>query len=222
MKKILFAALLLLAMLFATDTNAQRIAAGIKAGINYSGINNYQQSIYQAYPEIPPGLDFTSEPYFNFQGGGFVNIRLTGKLHLQPELLYSQQGYHFSAPYTSASQSINSTVHLYIRQTYFNIPVLLQYALWKGVQVTAGPQLGFLSKGELVAELDNNKQTRDAKFSSIDLSVAFGAQYRLPLLPLGFYGRYTAGLNNINNDKNRNYSLKNQVAQLGVFYQFGK
>jgi hypothetical protein len=216
MKKFILVAAWLPVVLFAIQASAQRIQYGIKAGLNYSGINNYQKNIYQAFPELPPGLTFDSKPYIKFHGGAFVRFTLTQKLALQPEILYSQQGYHFD------SQFMNSTVDLYIRQSYVNIPVLLQYKLCKGLHVTAGPQLGILLKGELSANFQNLHETRDAKFKKTDLSLAFGAGYQLPVLPLGFYLRYTTGLNNINNDPNRDYTLRNQVAQAGVFYQFGK
>ncbi|PIB28791.1 hypothetical protein BFP77_09170 [Maribacter sp. 4U21] len=64
------------------DGNAQETTFGLKGGLNYSSVVG----------------DLTDGIKFRFSGhvGLFLEIAFTEKFQLQPELLYSSQGFQFS------------------------------------------------------------------------------------------------------------------------------
>ncbi len=71
-------------------------------------------------------------------GGVFATLPLGKEQHwfVQPELLYSQQGYRLAHPETDYK--------LTARANYVKLPVLLGYA-YRGFFVAVGPQVGYLT-----------------------------------------------------------------------------
>jgi hypothetical protein len=187
MKKLLFVTVITVVLGLA-NVNAQETKFGAKAGLNFAFITGDNAKNY----------DITSDFYF----GAMAEIKISDKFFLQPELLYSVQGYN-----------TNIDSEGFIALNYLSIPLLAKYYITEKLSLEAGPQIGFL--------LSTKGGTKDYKdlFKTTDFGVNFGISYKLNN-GLNFSARYNLGLTNINNidgvpDKNRN-----RVFQLSISYFF--
>ena len=155
---------------------------GIKGGANFSNLKS-----------VVDGDGFSGDGATSIFIGGFVDLWLAEMLHLQPEMQFSIEG------------SENTDV------TYLNIPVILKYYVTEGLNIQAGPQLGFL--------LDAEGGTDD--FKALNFVLDFGAGFELPG---GFLveGRYNLGLTDISEADGpfEDVKLKTKGFQLGVGYRF--
>ncbi|MEO7263268.1 MAG: porin family protein [Ferruginibacter sp.] len=135
--------------------------------------------------------------------GLLAHIHVADKFAVQPEVVYSMQG--------AKDKSDNSELRL----GYLNVPVLVQYMFSNGLRLETGPQAGILLSAK---EKDNNVSV-DVKngVNGFDFSWAAGVGY-LSKMGLGADARFNFGLSNIN--KNNIGKLRNNVAQIGLFYQF--
>lgn len=203
---------------------AQHITYGIKGGANITGGVNYSQAANGSLAEMgfpATDLHFKSRLLFAYHAGVYGNVTLSKKLSLQPEVLYSNQQYKLRAPYNVYGMS--GTAELYFKLQYINIPVMVQYHTSPRFYIEAGPQAGILLSIKGTGSATQfGSETKDLKSSSrtIDLSLAAGAGYHLPKLPVGFYARVTGGLNPV--IKNNNGSYRNYQGQLGVYLQLRK
>lgn len=135
--------------------------------------------------------------------GLLAHFHLNKNWAIQPELMFSGQGAKYDGDRT-------------LKLGYLNIPVLAQYMFDNGFRLQTGPQLGFLlnAKSE-VGDLEANVKD---ELNTTDVSWSFGVGYITPS-GFGVDARYNLGLTNISEDDN---SVKNNVFQLGIFYQFRK
>ena len=180
MKKLI---LLVAVTLFAFNVNAQDVTFGAKAGVNFASLGG----------DDADGLDSRT----SFHVGGVVNIGLSEKFSVQPELVYSSQG---------ASEGDND-----LKMDYLNIPVLAKIQVADGFSVEVGPQIGIL----LSADADGE----DVKefFKSSDFSGAVGLNYALAS-GLNFGARYNLGLGSIADGDG---DIMNNVFQVSVGWTFG-
>jgi hypothetical protein len=164
----------------------------VKAGLNISNIHVQNSS--------------NPDSKASFHIGALAHIHLNQQWAVQPEIMYSGQGY---------KQVIGNTDYI-TRLNYINIPVLAQFMFAEGFRLETGPQLGLLA----AAHTKVNKVSTDIKdnFKGADFSWAFGFGY-LSSVGLGVDARYNLGIANINDVSSTN--VNNRVFQLGLFYQFG-
>lgn len=186
MKKILLAAAAFVMCSVAT-VSAQPFDWGIKAGLNLATITNAD--------------DAKMKPSINV--GVFANFMvIEDLLDIQPEVLYSRQGWKDG--------------DFYGRLNYLNIPVLAKLHIIDNLTLDLGPQFGFLlnAKGKEKVNGDTVKGDIDGA-KNFDVSFAMGASYRI-IPALDVYARYNLGLTKVfdlGGDKN-----KNSVIQIGVGY----
>ncbi len=107
--------------------NAQTARFGVKGGLNVSTL---------------AGDANDASPKVGAHVGGLVEIRVTPKFAVQPEMLLSFQGaknkYFYSEPgYTYTSENK-------INLTYLNFPVMAKFYVIPNLSLEAGPQLGLL------------------------------------------------------------------------------
>ena len=164
---------------------SQEVDLGIKAGANFSSITDTD------------GLSNKT----GFLAGVFVGAKFGDKIGIQADLLYSQQGAEFDV----------GSFDL----TYVNVPVVLKYYLFKGLNIQAGPQFGFIVDDDITGVPGNIQN--DAKAESFDLSGVVGLGFDLPL-GIRVDGRYNFGLTEV--DKSRMSSPKNSVIALSLGYSF--
>lgn len=168
-------------------SSGQKVDIGIKGGLNFSKleISNFNTS-------HKTGYHIGAYSLFKF-----------GKIGLQPEFIFSQQG---------------SKVELGDWDTkYINIPIILKLYLAGGFNLQAGPQFGFLN----MAELDGNSIEEDIKNSDVSIGLGLGWD-----TPVGFKidARYNLGVTD-NSDDPAYETIKNQVFQLSLgfgIFKLGK
>ena len=185
MKKIiLFTAL---AMFAFTTVSAQGINVGAKAGLNLASVNG----------DDTDDVDGRTA----FHVGGVVNIEISELFAVQPEIVYSAQGFTQNVDLGDLG-SFESTARL----DYINIPVLADITLIEGLSLQGGPQFGI----NVTSEVEVNGETGELDgIESLDIAAAIGAQYELPM-GLFFQLRYVTGLTEIaegGNVKNSNLSV---------------
>ncbi len=193
MKKVLFITAMALGSFI---VRAQHVELGVKGGLNVSAarVNN-------------PSGTYTSgnlDPRLSGHVGGLAHIHLNDVFAIQPEIVFSGEGF-------------KSGKDDYYRLNYLNIPVLAQYMFKSGFRLETGPQAGFLLSGKF----KNNSTTTDIKdkYKGVNFAWAFGAGYIMPS-GFGFDGRFNLGLTKVNDDNSAD--IKTGVFQVGVFYQFRK
>lgn len=189
MKKL--ALVFLAGMSIATAANAQ-FQFGIKAGANFSTVNGSDVS----------GAGTLTD----FNGGAYFKLPVTRHLAIQPELLYSWQGYEDNSGGLDAKQHFN----------YFNIPVLLKYTHFSGLFVETGPQFGVLTSANYKA--DGVSTDDKSYFNSADFSWIVGVGFKIPTTPLSIDARYNFGISNIENTSGTggNGSVRNGSFQIGL------
>ncbi|RYF91155.1 MAG: PorT family protein [Chitinophagaceae bacterium] len=187
--KILLAAIVV-AFSATTSVKAQGFEAGIKAGAEIHKID---------------GKEFADEFSYGYHAGGFAHLKLGSKFGVQPEVMFSSVKVDTSANFRDV-YNFNNVKDVQLK--YLKIPLLLTYSPNPFVTLQAGPQYGILLDKE--KSLVNNGK---AAFSNGDFSMVGGVQLNISKLRL--YGRYTVGLNNINEIDNQD-KWKNQNFQVGV------
>ncbi|MDN3723422.1 porin family protein [Aequorivita sp. SDUM287046] len=215
MKKfLLFAAF---AVFVFTDGYSQEIRFGAKAGVNFASIVGDETE------------DVDGRTSFHI--GGLVEIPITEKFAIQPELLFSSQG--AKAEYSDSFEGIEVNYEESLKLDYINIPVMAKYYIIEGLSVEAGPQIGFLVSANAEYEISgggmSDSDEEDVKdfFKSIDIGFGIGASYRLPM-GVFFSARYAGGFTDINDDIETDFgdididdfSQRNSVIQLSVGYSF--
>lgn len=169
---------------------------GFKAGLNLNKIE---------------GKSFKNEFNYNYQLGGFMQINITRKFGLQPEINFVQ---------TSAEQSNDITViydDLFLdgdqkkaKLDYLKFAGLLNIDIGPSqrVKLQLGPQWGML-----VSEAVDSLKTPKDIFKKGEFSVLGGIMIQLPLIHIGT--RYEIGLTDINGIDNQDM-WKSQAWQFFV------
>ena len=141
--------LLILASVFmVSGLSAQGVTFGIKGGANLAKLTNNDDF------EFKFGLHF----------GGVAEIPISDAFKVQPEILYSAQGYRQDFN----GQRVKGLID------YLNIPVLGSYRVAEGLSLQVGPQLGINIRSDL--EVEGSEQGTIFA-NDIDVSAAFGFQY---------------------------------------------
>jgi hypothetical protein len=188
MKKLsLFVSVILLGSAVMAQTSAK---LGIKAGLNVSNV--------ALEPEV---IDKGTR--LGFHGGLLAHIHVSPQIGIQPEILFSGQGFEDNT--NDAEWKLN----------YLNIPVMIQYMFDNGFRLQAGPQVGFLLDGKIEGDAGGADVDIADDLKKIDAGVGLGVGY-LSYSGLGIEGRYNLGLTNIN-DVGTN-ELRNRVFQISLFY----
>ncbi|WP_223652567.1 porin family protein [Hymenobacter psoromatis] len=144
MKQIILFTLSALAIPVLSHAQAgQPVRFGLKAGASLSSIAGKGTNDYPVSP-LAGGV-----------GGMFATVPLgtSQRWFLQPELLYSQQGFSLSHPATNYNASF--------RSDYLKLPVLLGFTR-KGFFAAVGPQVGYLVRVRNTYRFPDYSQTGGA------------------------------------------------------------
>lgn len=188
-KKAIF--LFLTVSLFSLTTLAQQVKFGVKGGLNISKLTNND------YAKSRAGIYL----------GGFARVGLTENWSIQPELVYSGQGYVADPPILD-----DYTVAI----NYINLPIMAQYHIIPEFYLEAGPQIGFRVAAKV--KDDGNSYDVGDGYKGLDLGLGFGLGYDFDF-GLGVGARYNFGLTDVSDAREKH---ANSVAQFGVTYTFGK
>ena len=185
----------------ASPAAAQGFTYGAKAGVNISTL------------ALDP--DGGGDGYKNQLGlvaGVFAVKRLSGRLDLQPEGLFSMKG--ASADVTGASANV--------RLDYIDVPVLIRYRIQgsdrRSIHVFGGPSFNFLLRARSISDLGDTKIEQDVTddVERFELAVVGG-------VGVGFgrwmvEGRYGYGISDTDKDTSDDVKVRNRVVSvLGGF-----
>ncbi|MEE9350383.1 MAG: porin family protein [Flavobacteriaceae bacterium] len=182
--------LLVLIAFTTVNTNAQTYY-GLKVGLNastfYGDVDN---------KTIKPSMHF----------GAVAEFTLTDAFSVQPELLFSMQGYQ-----KKGESIIKHHYH------YVTAPIMMKYFLTNEITLDFGPQFGYLifaqsSDGEY--EYEELKETT----SVFDYGIAVGASYEIDD-GMNINLRYYQGIANVL-DTPDDLRASNGVIQLSLGYKF--
>lgn len=183
----LFAALLISQVMMA------QFHIGAKAGANITKVD---------------GKSFKDEFRYGYHLGGFMEIRLSNKLVLQPEVLWNQYATTVDSNFSNVYHNVFDG-NSHIKLNYISVPVVLNYKLIGSfLSLQAGPQFGIL-----VDQSRTVLQNGADAFKKGDFSMLAGVQ--LKILNVRVNGRYAIGLNNISDITNDN-KWKSQGFQLSA------
>ncbi|MFC6997852.1 porin family protein [Rufibacter roseus] len=178
MKKLIIAGAI---MLLSSAGAFAQTSYGLKGGLNISSVR------------IP---DSNVKSLLGFHVGGFTTTQISDRFALQPELLYSQQGYK-DAKYD-------------YRFHYLNVPLIFKGTIAGGLHAQVGPQFGIL----LNATRKEGKVSEDITKKKFDSAVGLGFGYDMSVLQ--FSARYNLGLTDTNDNGLGFNGFTNNVFQLSV------
>jgi len=179
-----------------------KIDIGIKGGVNYT--NKSIENDLRGLLELSGN--------FGYYIGTFINLSISEKINLRPELLYILQNSKFDAGITQGLPEYGDPPEFLvagkIKESLLTIPILLQIKLFKNLYGDVGPSFGYLLKREIeyvepylrIGILEN---TSDQKF---EMGLNVGAEYKLTN-SIGCGIRYTYGITNRQNAKSSNLLL---------------
>lgn len=205
MRKLILAAISVFGFALA---NAQETKFGLKGGMN---IANFSGDVEENSSKV------------SFHVGGFAEIKISDKLSIQPELLYSEQGTKIDG-FSTYLDYTEYTADINFRLSYINIPVMFKFYVDKSFYFELGPQLGILTGAKTVTKLSgfNQEVKQDMKdfFKSTDFGLNFGAGYNFTD-HLFANVRYNLGLANIAETVDGDDSkIKNSNFMFSVGYKF--
>jgi hypothetical protein len=186
MKKTILIAFVLFTV--ATNVQAQLAQFGVKGGINYANFT---------------GTSFKTDAITSFHLGLVAEIKLLDKVALQPELIYSTQGYSIPGK-TVAGIVIEDFQN---ELGYLSIPVLAKIYINDTFSIEAGPQASFLLSEKNKFDLENTK--------TFDFSLAAGLGVKITKR-IFIQGRYLLGLSEVS----KNADAKNSVVQVSAGLMF--
>lgn len=206
MKKHLFLLLLTSLLLCCSSAYAQskyyrkaepKFGAGVKAGINFA---NQSSSGEAENTDI--------ESIVGFNGGVYCNYYFFDFLALQPELMVSGRGVHWSDLYFNARDIL----------TYIDLPVLIKYEPVQLINIHAGPQIGYLVSAKQ-ENLDTGEEIDIiGYYENFDLGAVFGVEGNFPFR-LSITFRYVMGLTGVTSGTANNVQWKNNVFQISAVYR---
>lgn len=207
------------ALAFFGTMNAQEINFGVKAGYSLSSI--------KAEGAGAPEYDSKSSFYI----GGLVKYKLTDKVDLQGELLYSETGGKYSE---SSSETMGGTTYSLKMESDLKfgnlmLPVSVKYYLAENISLSGGLNFALIltAKAILSTEIsgggmsEKRTETEDIKedIKSLNFAPFVGAEYQLPN-GIFFDARYNLGLTNLVKDPEGDESARNSFLQIGIGYKF--
>jgi hypothetical protein len=190
MKKLLCICLVLTSVNCFSQGLLKRLQFGLKAGANYSNYSN---------------ADFETEALLGFHAGAIVGFKISDRLSIQQEFLFSSQG---------AKVKNNLFGEENVKVSYITVPFLVKYRTPLGIYIEAGPQVGIRAKEDL-------KDTRIGEFKKMDLSAAGGIGFQTKG-GFGIGARYVAGLSKVGDFdiSNVKTDFKTNIIQASIFYIF--
>ncbi len=201
---------LILLIIFQFNSKAQDIRYGIRAGLNLSSLKG---DVNQE--------DFSSLIGIHF--GGFAILKINDDFSFQPELYFSTQGakYEYSLTYGNNNYFENGKLIL----NYINIPLLAKFHVTEEVSFIGGTQINLLLNAKNSFNVNQNSNGISNTYSesvnvkelykSSTFNFTIGVCYSITKNIL-MDARYNIGLTSIEKD----YNIKNNIAQLSVGYLF--
>lgn len=190
--RILFIALLLLGCSFGVqaqkkeDKKKKGLRVGVRLGLNRSGI---------AFKD-GGGIDLETTAKTALNGGLYLRwFLLKGKVIIQPEMLYSREGFTYDSTLVSAADQENVRAKF----SLMNIPLNIIVRPSKKFDIQLGPSIGYMINA--VQNSDNiNKESIVDLMNRMEVAMNFGFGIRV-LKIFNVNLRYKRGLTPITKDE---------------------
>lgn len=197
-------------------TFSQETRFGIKAGPNYSTVVG----------DLTEGIN----PRFSGHIGVFASFEFSRNFTIQPELLYSSQGFRFNTD-LAFIDNFNPVVNdpdfiTAVQFNYLSVPVIAQFGLSDRIAVEFGPQFAFLiNQVTKIKNFDGNdaNSLNERETSPGNFQLDYGAVVGVVFWAnesLSFSPRFYLGLRNRLNGALGNIQNYNAALQLSVNYAF--
>lgn len=206
--------LFLLAIIFLTSVVSVSAQAnfGIKGGVNFASILG----------DTPSGLRYRT----SFNVGIVAEIEASSNTSIQPEIMYSGQGFHFNGGLVGGINGVVLEEDNY-ELNYLNIPVVFKYYINDELTLESGPQVGFLLSAKTQdGTVDSSTLEDNLTTATFDFVIGFGYKFENGF---NLNARYIAGLSNIWKGYVKtpppgywyyDYGKRNSVFQLTIGYYF--
>lgn len=195
--------ILIIAMVLfgATTVSAQEYwNFGVKGGVNFSTVTGD----YFDSPDSRTGFNI----------GVLAEIPVADRFSIQPEVLYSAQGFTEASIDQANFADVDDNVEYQL--DYVQVPVLAKIYLVEGLSLQAGPSFNFLVNEELDYQpLDDDGEVALNNAQDFEFGGAAGLEYKFNN---GFFiqGRYTYGFTDVIEDTD----INNSAIQAGIGYSF--
>lgn len=195
MKKYIF---LTLFVIVTASVSAQawsdKFQLGIKGGLNFSTVagDNF---------DSPDGRT-------SFYAGLLAEAPITKRFSIQPEIFYSRQGFNVAGPANDPD--------IQFQLDYIQVPLILKIYLLDGLNIQAGPQIGFKvsEKLDFSPSQSGNEFDTDS-INDIDLQITGGLEYKL-MESFFVQARYTYGFSEVMENRDAN----NVIFSAGIGFMF--
>lgn len=197
------------------------ISYGVRAGVTNSTMRGDAVQSFQNLLDFADGAVSTGSKT-GFYAGGFVSIPVSENFSVEPGINYAQKGYELRGSVGIKGADI-LTGKSELDLGYLEVPVLAK-AGFGGLQLFAGPQLGYLASanlrttaGALGFNFINDNRDVKAQFNPLDVSLTGGIGYSFAS---GFSvnAAYDHGLSKVNSGKS--LEAYNQAVKVGVGFRF--
>lgn len=197
---------------------------GIKGGANAASFSEQELS--------------TKNQKIGFHAGAFVNIPLSEKFSIQPEVLYNQMGaksIDAYDEYTQGDTTVKTKNEYTVDLNYISVPLMLQMKPAHNFYIEAGPEFSYFLNGKTksstvitTTKAGNTSTTTESGSQSINkddinrfnFGLGLGLGYYFTK-DLGISARYINGLGDTRKENPElTNQLSNRVFQLGLNYKF--
>lgn len=179
-----------------TFAQTKKVEFGVRSGLTVSTVVGEDEDF-----DTPKGRA-------SFYMGGLVELHLTDRFSLQPEIFYSGQGFDLDDEFDEFDAEF--------QVGYLQFPVLVKLYIFDGFSLQAGPQFGIKLHEEADYDLfDRGGDVETDAFDDFDFQLTGGASYKFDF-GLFVEARATFGLTEVIEDS----EVHNFVFSTGVGYKF--
>lgn len=196
----------------------------VKAGIINATWNGDAKATLTSVIDKTNGI-IDSRSRSGFYVGGAVDLPLGETISIEPGLTYTQRGYGLKGNLTINQLKIDAlNARATAQMSYIDVPVLIKVKPAGGLTLFAGPQVSYLVKNNLRADVSvlgfslvNTNLDITNQFNRFDVGVTGGVGYEFAN-GFGINAAFERGFNRI--DKNQNFRAFNQGIKAGITYKF--
>ena len=199
----------------------ERVNASQQAAIESEFMQQEETPVRKHQSGIKGGLNIASEmgsegkhssqtdARLGFHLGFFVEVPISAKVSIQPELLYSMQG----GRYKDGKYSITEKIY------YINIPLMFKFYVWEQrLSIDVGPQFGYMISAKISSEGNSMNIYDSDVLNKFDAALALGISFKLNE-KIDFGLRGAVSFTNMLSEGG-DYRVTNSVSQLSVAFKF--
>ena len=209
--------------LFSISAFAQ-IKPILKAGIINATWKGEARETFSSVIDQTNGI-IESRKRTGFYIGAGADIPLGEMVSIEPGLVYTQRGYGLKGNLTINKLKIEAlNARATSQMHYIDVPVLIKVKPAGGLTIFAGPQVSYLVKNNLQADIAllgfsllNTDLDITNQFNRFDMGITGGIGYEFEG-GFGIAASYEKGFNRL--DKNQNFKVFNEAIKAGFTYKF--